>query len=220
MFDRIAPRYDLLNRLLSAGTDVRWRRACIDYLEVSAPSRLLDLCTGTADVLIEFLGRHPGHHGVGLDFSGEMLGRASVKLRPFHARASLARADAEQLPMREGTFDAATMAFGIRNVQDPGRALGEVRRALRPGGRLVVLEFSTPGGLLGGLYGVYSRYVLPRVGALISGDRGAYAYLPASIRRFPEPDAFLGMLRNAGFGHVARRPLTGGIAQLYRGERV
>jgi demethylmenaquinone methyltransferase/2-methoxy-6-polyprenyl-1,4-benzoquinol methylase len=222
MFERIAPRYDLLNRLLSAGTDTRWRRACIDFLELPGPSRLLDLCTGTADVLIEFLRRHPRHRGLGVDFAGAMLARARMKLdgRGFGDRASLARADAEQLPVRERTFDAVTMAFGIRNVQDPARALAEANRALRPGGRLVVLEFSTPNGLFGGLYRVYSKYVLPRVGALISGDRGAYAYLPASIRRFPEPDAFLEQLRSAGFGRVTRRPLTGGVAQLYRGERV
>ncbi|HEV8253471.1 MAG TPA: ubiquinone/menaquinone biosynthesis methyltransferase [Vicinamibacteria bacterium] len=220
MFDRIAPRYDLLNRVLSAGTDVRWRRACIDFLELSGPSRLLDLCTGTADVLIEFLGRDPRHRGLGVDFAAEMLARARAKLGHFGSRASLARADAVALPVREGAFDAATMAFGIRNVEDPARALIQVNHALRAGGRFVVLEFSTPYGLFGRLYGAYSRYVLPRVGALVSGDRGAYAYLPASIRRFPEPDEFLARLREAGFVRVARRPLTAGIAQLYRGEKV
>ena len=220
MFDRIAPRYDLLNRLLSAGTDVRWRRACIDFLELTRPSRLLDLCTGTGDVLIEFLGRDPGHRGLGVDFAAEMLTRGRAKLRGLGSRASLARADAEALPVREGTFDAATMAFGIRNVEDPARALVEARRALRPGGRLVVLEFSSPDGLFGRLYGAYSRYVLPRLGALISGDAGAYRYLPASIRRFPDPDEFVARLRDAGFDRVVRRPLTGGIAQLYRAEKV
>jgi demethylmenaquinone methyltransferase/2-methoxy-6-polyprenyl-1,4-benzoquinol methylase len=220
MFDRIAPRYDLLNRVLSAGTDVRWRRACIDFLELSGPARLLDLCTGTADVLIEFLGRDARHRGLGIDFAAEMLARGRAKLHGLEGRASLARADAEALPVREGAFDAATMAFGIRNVEDPARALGEAYRALRRGGRFVVLEFSTPNGLFGRLYRAYSRHVLPRVGALVSGDRGAYAYLPASIRRFPEPDEFLERLRDAGFERVTRRPLTGGIAQLYRGERV
>ena len=220
MFDRIAPRYDLLNHLLSAGIDRSWRRACVDFLELRGPARLLDLCTGTADLLIEALGRDAGHHGVGLDLSGEMLRRAAGKLerRGLHARAGLAAADAQRLPVAAGRFDAALVAFGIRNVGDPVAALAELRRVLRPGGRLVVLEFANPPGLLGALYRLYFARVLPRIGRMVSGDGGAYSYLPASVARFPEPEGFAALLEQAGFRAVARRRLALGIAWLYRGE--
>jgi demethylmenaquinone methyltransferase/2-methoxy-6-polyprenyl-1,4-benzoquinol methylase len=220
MFDRIAPRYDLLNRLLSAGIDRRWRRACVDFLELSGPARLLDLCTGTADLLIEALERDAGHRGVGLDLSGEMLWRAAAKLgrRGLRARAGLATADAENLPVAAGRFDAALVAFGIRNVGDPTRALAEARRVLRPGGRLVVLEFGSPPGALGAVYRLYFERILPRVGRLVSGDRGAYSYLPQSVARFPGPEGFCALLERAGFSAVSRRRLTLGIAWLYRGE--
>jgi demethylmenaquinone methyltransferase/2-methoxy-6-polyprenyl-1,4-benzoquinol methylase len=214
MFDRIAPRYDLLNRLLSAGTDRTWRRACVDFLELSGPARLLDLCTGTADLLIEALERDPRHRGLGLDLSTEMLRRAAVKVgrKGLHARAALAGADAERLPVAAGRFDGALVAFGIRNVGDPAAALAEVRRALRPGGRLVVLEFGAPRGVLGALYRLYFERLLPRVGRMVSGDHGAYRYLPLSVARFPSPEAFCALLEGAGFSDVSRRPLTFGIA--------
>ncbi|HVR71918.1 MAG TPA: ubiquinone/menaquinone biosynthesis methyltransferase [Vicinamibacteria bacterium] len=220
MFDRIAPRYDLLNRLLSAGTDRRWRRACVDFLDLSAPARLLDLCTGTADLLIEALERDPRHRGVGLDLSAEMLRRADRKVlrRGLQPRASLAAADAERLPVAAARFDGALVAFGIRNVGDPAAALAELRRVLRPGGRLVVLEFGTPRGPLGALYRLYFERVLPRIGRLVSGDGGAYRYLPLSVARFPGPDGFCALLERAGFAAVSRRPLTLGIAWLYRGD--
>lgn len=220
MFDRIAPRYDLLNHLLSAGIDRRWRRACVDFLELAGPSRLLDLCTGTADLLIEALGRDAGHRGIGLDLSGEMLRRAAAKLgrRGLLRRAALAGADAQDLPLRSGRFDAALVAFGIRNVGDPERALMELRRVLRPGGRLVVLEFGNPRGAVGAVYRLYFHRILPRVGRLVSGDRGAYGYLPQSVARFPGPEGFVAVLESAGFRAVAVRRLSLGIAWLYRGE--
>lgn len=221
MFDRIAPRYDLLNRVLSAGTDVRWRRRAVDFLGIPPPARVLDLCTGTADLLIEALGRDPRNSGLGVDISHGMLVRGAAKLaRAGHAaRAALAGGDGERLPVRDGRFDGALVAFGIRNVGDPVAAMREVRRALRPGGRFVVLEFSMPGGLFGTAYGLYFRQVLPRLGRLVSGDASAYAYLPASVARFPTPDAFAGLMREAGFEDVRWRPLTGGIACLHRGEK-
>jgi demethylmenaquinone methyltransferase / 2-methoxy-6-polyprenyl-1,4-benzoquinol methylase len=166
MFDRIARRYDLLNRLLSAGTDRRWRRAAVDLLALAGPARVLDLCTGTADLLIEVLGRDPRHGGVGLDLAGEMLRRGKAKLesRGLAGRASLAQADAERLPLRPGAFDAALIGFGIRNVGDPALALRQIHQALRPGGRLVVLEFGMPRGPLGALYRTYFGSVAPRLG--------------------------------------------------------
>ncbi len=221
MFDRIAPRYDLLNRVLSAGTDVRWRRQAVDYLGLDERARVLDLCTGTADLLIEALGRAPGRSGVGVDLSFEMLARGASKLlrRGMQGRAALASGDVERLPLRAGLFDGALVAFGIRNVGERRAALAEVLRVLRPGGRLVVLEFSTPPGLLGRLYRFYFMRVLPRIGSLVSGDAGAYGYLPASVDRFPAPERFADELRAAGFGRVEWQTLTFGIAHLHRGER-
>jgi demethylmenaquinone methyltransferase/2-methoxy-6-polyprenyl-1,4-benzoquinol methylase len=215
MFDRIAPRYDLLNRLLSGGTDVRWRRRAVDLLDLRAPSRVLDLCTGTADLLVEALGRDPRHSGLGVDLSHGMLVRGAAKLRRagLADRAALVGGDGERLPVREGSFDGALVAFGIRNVGDPARAVREVVRVLRPGGRFVVLEFSMPRGVLGAAYRLYFRSVLPRLGGLVSGDGSAYAYLPASVERFPAPREFGALLE------VTWRLLTGGIACLHRGEK-
>jgi demethylmenaquinone methyltransferase/2-methoxy-6-polyprenyl-1,4-benzoquinol methylase len=220
MFDRIAPRYDLLNRLLSAGTDVRWRRRAVDFLEIPAPYRVLDLCTGTADLLIEALRRDPGNGGLGVDLSLGMLERGAAKLARggYGNRSALVSADGERLPVRGGRFDAALVAFGIRNIADPVAAMREVRRALRPGGRLVVLEFSMPGGVFGMAYRFYFRRILPLLGGLVSGDGAAYAYLPASVARFPRPDAFARLMEGAGLVDVRWRPLTGGIACLHRGE--
>jgi demethylmenaquinone methyltransferase/2-methoxy-6-polyprenyl-1,4-benzoquinol methylase len=221
MFDRIAPRYDLLNRLLSGGIDVRWRRRAVDFLAAPPPARILDLCTGTADLLREALRRDGRNTGLGVDLSPGMLRRGAAKLARagLDGRGRLAGGDGERLPVQTGLFDGALVAFGIRNIGDPVRALREVHRALRPGGRLVVLEFSLPGGLLGRLYRVYFTRILPWVGGLVSGDRTAYAYLPASVARFPTPSAFGALMEEAGFVSVRWKLLTGGIACLHRGEK-
>jgi demethylmenaquinone methyltransferase/2-methoxy-6-polyprenyl-1,4-benzoquinol methylase len=221
MFDRIAPRYDLVNRVLSAGTDVRWRRRAVDALDLAPPARVLDLCAGTADVLLEAIARHPRVRGLGIDLSHEMLARGKRKLeRGGHeTRAALVQGDGEHLPLRDGLFDGALVAFGIRNVADPVQAMREVRRVLRPSGRFVVLEFSMPRGVLGALYRLYFRRLLPWLGALVSGDRSAYAYLPASVARFPTPGAFAALMGEAGFVGVRWTLLTGGIACLHQGER-
>jgi demethylmenaquinone methyltransferase/2-methoxy-6-polyprenyl-1,4-benzoquinol methylase len=221
MFDRIAPRYDLLNRLLSAGTDVRWRRRAVDLLDLRPPARVLDLCTGTADLLIEVLRRDVQHSGLGVDLSQEMLRRGASKVARAGAlpRGRLVGGDAEHLPVAGERFDGALVAFGIRNVGDVPRALREVLRALRPGGRFVVLEFQVPPGRLGRLYRVYFTKVLPRLGALVSGDRSAYTYLPASVARFPSPREFASLMEEAGFVSVRWQLLTGGIACLHRGEK-
>lgn len=221
MFDRIAPRYDLLNRLLSAGTDVRWRNAAADLLALPKGGRVLDLCTGTADLLIEVLRRDPAARGLGIDLSTQMLVRGLPKLGAAGQapRAALASGDAERLPVATGQFDGATVAFGIRNVGDIPAALGEMHRVLRPGGAVVILEFSNPPGLLGALYRLYFGRVLPRIGGLVSGDRSAYAYLPASVERFPDPAAFAALMEKAGFEVGPPAKLTLGIAYLYRGEK-
>jgi demethylmenaquinone methyltransferase/2-methoxy-6-polyprenyl-1,4-benzoquinol methylase len=220
MFDRIAPRYDLLNRLLSGGTDVRWRRRAVAFLDLAPGARVLDLCTGTADLLLEALRSGGARGGLGVDLSHQMLVRGKQKLAAAGAEGTaVAGGDAERLPVRDGSFDGALVAFGIRNVGDPLAALREVHRALRPGGRFVVLEFQTPRGPLGAAYQLYFRHVLPRVGGLVSGDRSAYAYLPASVARFPEPEAFAALMQQAGFGDVRHERLTLGIAWLHRGEK-
>jgi demethylmenaquinone methyltransferase/2-methoxy-6-polyprenyl-1,4-benzoquinol methylase len=220
MFDRIAPRYDLLNRVLSAGIDVRWRRAAVDLLQLPRAARVLDLCTGTADLLVEALRRDADSRGVGVDLSSGMLVRGARKLRErrLDARGGLVGGDAERLPLRDAWFDGALVAFGIRNVSDNPRALREARRVLKPGGRLVVLEFSMPRGLRGRVYRFYFRRVLPLVGRVVSGDTSAYTYLPASVAAFPEPAEFGALLVQAGFKDVRWRALTGGIAHLYQGD--
>jgi demethylmenaquinone methyltransferase / 2-methoxy-6-polyprenyl-1,4-benzoquinol methylase len=221
MFDRIAPRYDLLNRLLSCGVDTRWRRKAVDVLGLEGAGRVLDLCTGTADLLIEALRRDEARQGVGIDLSSGMLVRGGRKLaaRGMAGRSGLACGDGERLPLRSGAFDGALVSFGIRNVGRPEEALRELRRVLRPGGRLVILEFSMPAGILGGLYRFYFGRVLPRIGGLVSGDPGAYAYLPASVARFPTPESFAALMRTAGFERVSARALTAGIAYVYSGAR-
>jgi demethylmenaquinone methyltransferase/2-methoxy-6-polyprenyl-1,4-benzoquinol methylase len=218
MFDRIAPRYDLLNRVLSAGIDVRWRRRCIDAV---GGKRLLDVCSGTGDLLIEFLRRDPMRRGVGVDLSVGMLALGTLKLRrkALDGRGRMLAGDAEELPVAGARFDAVTVAFGIRNVGDPLAALREMERVLLPGGRVAILEFSTPSGALGAGYRMYSSLVLPRIGAWISGDPGAYAYLPESIARFPAPPEFGALMTRAGFSRVRWQSLTGGIAHLYIGEK-
>jgi demethylmenaquinone methyltransferase/2-methoxy-6-polyprenyl-1,4-benzoquinol methylase len=219
MFDRIAPRYDLLNRVLSAGIDVRWRRRCID---AAGPAmRAIDVCTGTGDLLLEFLGRDPARRGLGIDLSTGMLARGADKLRRanLHGRAGMAAGDAERLPVAASSVDAVTVAFGIRNVGEPLLALREMRRVLRPGGRALILEFSMPKGTLGAAYRLYFTHVLPRIGGWVSGDAGAYAYLPASVARFARPAEFGALMGEAGFDRVSWQPLTGGIAHLYIGER-
>jgi demethylmenaquinone methyltransferase/2-methoxy-6-polyprenyl-1,4-benzoquinol methylase len=219
MFDRIAPRYDLLNRMLSAGIDVRWRRICVDA--AGSAMRSVDVCSGTGDVLVEFLRRDPARRGIGVDLSTGMLVRGAEKLGRLGlaGRAHMAAGDAERLPIASDSVDAVTVAFGIRNVGDPLAALREMRRVVRPGGRALILEFSMPDGTLGVLYRMYFTRVLPRIGGWVSGDAGAYAYLPASVARFARPVEFGALMKEAGFDRVSWQPLTAGIAHLYIGER-
>ena len=215
MFDAIAPRYDLLNHVLSAGIDRRWRDRALRSLGLSGHETLLDVCTGTADVALQ---AHDASRVVGVDFAAAMLsvGRRKLLVAQEDRRITLVRGDATRLPVRDGTADAATVAFGIRNVEQPELACAELARAMRSGGRLAVLEFGVPRmpGIRT-LYLWYFKYLLPSIGRIVSGHTAAYSYLPASVGTFPPPRAFMTMLEEAGFTDVRADPLTFGIAYLY-----
>jgi demethylmenaquinone methyltransferase/2-methoxy-6-polyprenyl-1,4-benzoquinol methylase len=220
MFDAIAPRYDLLNHLLSAGIDRRWRASAIRSLKLTGRERLLDVCAGTADVALA-AGPHAARV-LGVDFSGAMLavGLQKVRAAAESERITLVRGDAMRLPAGNQSVDAVTVAFGIRNVQRPDVACVEMARVLRPGGRLAILEFGVPRipGIKP-LYLWYFRHVLPRIGRVISGHGGAYSYLPASVGTFAPPSEFVQTLRRAGFSNVRADPLTLGIVYLYTAVR-
>jgi demethylmenaquinone methyltransferase/2-methoxy-6-polyprenyl-1,4-benzoquinol methylase len=216
MFGRIAHRYDLLNRVLSLGQDVRWRRALARRVEALAPKRVLDVCSGTGDVA---LGIAPVPLIVGADFSLPMLTRARAKARERRRALELTVADALRLPVSDGAVDVVTVAFGVRNFEKLEHGLCELRRVLRPGGTLLVLEFSHPKGPFAPLLEWWTRTVPPRLGRLISGDPEAYAYLPASVGAFADADAMCTLLRGLGFGEVAASPLTAGVCTLYHANR-
>lgn len=222
MFSSIAPRYDFLNRLLSAGWDRRWRREAVESIHPERGGRHLDMATGTADVALEILRQKgTGTFVVGSDISVEMMriGMEKAARAGVRNRIAFVRAPGEDLPFRDGAFDSASAAFGIRNVVDRMRGLAEMCRVVRPGGRVVILEFSQPqGSLFGSLYQSYFTKVLPRVGGLVS-RRSAYEYLPESVQAFPDPPDFAEMMKKAGCAKVDRRPLSLGIVTLYVGER-
>jgi len=222
MFDAIAPRYDLLNHLLSAGLDRRWRTRAIGELHLGPGARIVDLCTGTGDLAIAAIQHRSTVSVVGVDFAGQMLRLAQEKLRKRHLTQSirLVRGDAARIPLANGSCDAATIGFGIRNVAEPGRALEEIARVLRPGGRLAILEFGEP--RLPGirtLYSWYFRYLLPLVGRTVSRHRSAYSYLPASVGSFPSAPEFARMIGATDFSQVRVVPLTFGIVYLYVAQR-
>ena len=223
MFDAIASRYDVLNHLLSAGIDKRWRRRAIASLELSGSERVLDLCTGTGDVAIAALrARPPAARVVGVDFAGAMLeiGRGKLRRDGLSDRIALVRGDATRVPLADASVDAVTVAFGIRNVEQTAAACGEMCRVLKPGGRLAILEFAVP--TMPGVSTLYLWYlnrVLPLIGRVISRHHAAYGYLPASIGAFSSPDDFVKMLRQAGFRDIAPVRLTFGSVILYTARR-
>lgn len=221
LFDRIAPRYDLLNHVLSAGLDVVWRRKAVNRLAPFRPRRILDVATGTGDLAIAAARLKP-ETIVGIDLSEEMLriAREKVTQRKLEHRVSLEQGDAEQLKFPDGSFDAVTVAFGVRNFSNLERGLRELYRVLVPGGIFVFLEFSQPrSSLIRLLYGWYSRAVIPLLGGLISKHREAYEYLPKTVSEFPDGEEMLSILRSIGFSTVAAYPLTFGIVTVYLAQK-
>lgn len=218
MFDGIAERYDLLNRLLSFGIDQGWRRRCARALRLYPQARILDLATGTGDLALEILKLEPRADVIGLDPSPRMLAIAAHKATERGARLTLLRSEAERLPFLPGAFDGVAMAFGIRNLPDRLQALREMGRVTRPGGRISILELSEPrSGLLGPLARFHIHTLAPRLGALLSGSR-EYRYLEDSIARFPPPGEFAALLASAGLDVLEVRPLTLGACCLFVAE--
>lgn len=222
MFGAIAPRYDFLNRLLSFGIDRRWRKKAVRLLKYREGSRILDVATGTGDVALEIARCTPASVKVtGADFCREMvdLGEVKVAASPYAGRIDLKVAPCEDLPFANDTFDSITIAFGIRNVVDRKLGLAEMWRVMRPGGRMIILEFSTPRSrLFRQLYYFYFRRLLPIVGGLFS-RYNAYKYLPDSVLEFPSHEEFSKMISEAGFRNIHIHELTFGIASIYAGEK-
>ncbi len=225
MFDQIAPRYDFLNRLLSLRRDVFWRRQMVQRLGLAPRSAVLDVACGTADVALEIIRRYPDNcrFTVGIDFAPAMLRLARKKIarQGLEEKIFLAAADAYKLPFANETFDAITIAFGIRNIEDRKAVLEEFLRILVPGGRLAILELVMPDrGWMRKIYLEYFTRVLPKLGRLFSKHHFAYSYLPESVARFPTDEAFSAMISGAGFGKVFCRRFTFGSVALFVGEKI
>lgn len=223
MFDGIAPTYDLLNHLLSWGRDCAWRRRAAERLDAHRPIKVVDLATGTGDLLICLLRRRSNvTEAVGLDVSANMLEICRRKLSRLGlaGRARLVRSDACATPLADGSFDAATVAFGIRNASSPAAMLGEIHRVLRPGGTVLIVEFSLPRRrVMRRLYLAYLRVAVPFIGGLVSRDGLAYRYLNESIEQFCRAGDLVSLIRGAGFSDVSVIPLTFGIASIYTGVK-
>ncbi len=222
MFDRIAPRYDLLNHTLSMNIDRIWRRRVVRIVRRCRPQHILDVATGTGDLAIAMARSIRGCRILGVDLSERMLeaARAKTEARGLDGRIVLEQGDAEHLAVADASVDVATVAFGVRNFGDLDAGLRELARTIKPGGKVVILEFSRPRNrLFRALYEFYSYRILPRIGGAISHDRRAYEYLPASVGEFPAPETFMAVMERAGFRHCRARSQSGGIAQIYIGER-
>jgi demethylmenaquinone methyltransferase / 2-methoxy-6-polyprenyl-1,4-benzoquinol methylase len=215
MFDRIAPVYDVMNRVMTAGMDVRWRRLAAESV-VQPGDRVLDAACGTGDLAIADLRAGAGRV-TGLDFSERMLERARRKAAPRKDALDWVQGDMLALPFADATFDAATVGFGVRNVDDLALSLSELRRVLRPGGRVAILEITQPRGVLRPFYSLWFDRVVPLLGKVLPGG-AAYTYLPASVKRFPTAERLADMLREAGFADVRFRLLAGTIVALHTGR--
>ena len=222
MFDNIAPKYDLLNHTLSMSIDRVWRRRVVGEVRRAKPGRILDVATGTGDLAIAMARRIRDVQVLGVDLSEQMLAvaRRKIEARGLDGRIVLDRGDAERLAVADASVDVATVAFGVRNFGDLGAGLRELARTIKPGGKVVILEFSRPRNrVFRALYEFYSYKILPRIGGLVSRDKRAYEYLPASVGEFTAPEEFMGMMARAGFRNCRARSQSFGIAQIYIGER-
>ena len=222
MFDSIAPRYDLLNHVLSMNVDrLWWWRTARKFRPIllQRDAAILDICCGTGDMTMALLRHRPanGKPILAADFAHQMLIRGNAKFSGHNVVAI--EADALKLPLANASVDLITTAFGFRNLANYRAGLEEFHRVLRPGGQFGILDFNEPGGLLGKVYAFYFRRILPAIGSCISGSSGPYAYLPASVHRFPPPNEMLQGMRDAGFGEVSWKPYSFGIAGLYRGMK-
>jgi demethylmenaquinone methyltransferase / 2-methoxy-6-polyprenyl-1,4-benzoquinol methylase len=209
MFDRIAPVYDAMNGLMTAGLDQRWRREAAEAV-VRPGDRVLDSCCGTGDLAIAAAAA--GGNVTGIDFSKPMLERARSKAPDIE----WVEGDALALPLADETFDSATVGFGVRNLSELDKGLRELRRVLRPGGRLAILEITRPRGLLAPFYRLWFDVLIPAAGKVLPGG-SAYTYLPASVRRFPDPEGLAKLMDEAGFGEIRWRLFAGGIVALHTG---
>jgi demethylmenaquinone methyltransferase / 2-methoxy-6-polyprenyl-1,4-benzoquinol methylase len=219
MFSQIAPRYDAANDVMSLGIHRLWRRTAVRLSGAGPGQAVLDCATGTGDLALAFK-RAVGPSGsvLGTDFNADMLAPAPAKAKAAGLEVAFEVADAMKLPYGDGRFDVASIAFGIRNVDDPQVALGELGRVVKPGGRVLVLEFGQPTGLFGLLYRPYARWVMPLVGGLLTGSRAAYEYLPRTAAAFPCGERFLALMRATGrFERCTARPLLWGLANVYVG---
>jgi demethylmenaquinone methyltransferase/2-methoxy-6-polyprenyl-1,4-benzoquinol methylase len=219
MFDNISGRYDFLNHFLSLGIDIQWRKKAILELAEIRPKLILDVATGTGDFAIQALDLKP-EKVIGVDISEGMLevGRKKIKERHFDQIIELRSGDSENLPFEENKFDAVIVAFGVRNFEDLKKGLTEIFRVVKPGGKVVILEFSKPSRFpFKQLFNFYFKFVLPKIGKLISRDQAAYTYLPESVQTFPDGNDFLKILAGIGYKNAACRPLTFGISSLYTG---
>lgn len=218
MFDRISPKYDALNHILSFNIDKEWRRKTAKTVSKKCPNTILDLATGTADLAIAIAKRNPQAQIIGVDFSEKMLeiGQKKVKKQGFENQIELRLGDAVHLPFEDCSFDAVTVAFGVRNFENLDKGLSEIKRVLKDNGQVVILEFSMPEHFpMKQLYRFYFKRILPNIGKQISKDATAYSYLPESVGRFPKPSAFLDLLAKNGWLNGNMKKLSFGIATLY-----
>lgn len=221
MFDSISGKYDFLNHFLSLGIDIRWRKKAINLLENLKPKKILDIATGTGDFAIEALKLNPDKV-IGVDISEGMLnvGREKMKKKGHSAIIDMQSGDSENLHFEDNTFDAVIVAFGVRNFENLEKGLAEMNRVLRPEGKVVILEFSKPTIFpFKQLYNFYFRWILPKIGKLVSKDNAAYTYLPESVNEFPYGDNFLTVLNKTGYKNTQCKPLTLGISSIYTGEK-
>lgn len=222
MFNNISPRYDLLNHLLSLGIDIYWRKQAIRKLKSSSPQYILDIATGTGDFAIESLSLKP-RKVIGVDISEGMLeiGRRKLKRKNLNEVIELQVGDSERLLFDDNIFDAVIVAFGVRNFENLKDGLEDMFRVLKPGGKVVILEFSRPTRFpMKQLYNFYFKNILPLIGKLISKDQSAYTYLPESVQEFPDGQAFLQLLQKAGYTETRCKSLTFGISSIYTGTKV